>query len=104
MLQGRKRHGERLRLLQWLCVLLPLLCLALPVGAASPPAAAPAAEQPAKIHELLDLLGDPRVQEWIKAQQAARAAAPAPTAETKAEDQLASRLTAIRTHLQALVV
>src|SRR5262249_46837429 len=102
VLKSRKRPGLRALLTQFV-LLLPLLCVGLPLHAASPPAAAPAAEQPAKIRELLDLLGDPQVQDWIKAQQAAKAAAPAPAAAAKAEDQLASRLTAIRAHFQALV-
>src|SRR5712672_2006360 len=87
-------------LLKRLCLLLPLLCLGLPLHAASPPAA----EQPAKIRELLDLLGDPQVQDWIKAQQAAKAAEPAaaPSTPAKSPDLLASRLTAIRDHFAGL--
>jgi moderate conductance mechanosensitive channel len=90
------------------CLLLPLLLLAAPALAASPPAAAPAAAsptagEPAKIHELLGLLGDPQVQEWIKAQQAAKAAEPAAAgAQAKGPDLLATRFTAIRDHFAAL--
>ena len=77
MLQMSWRRGAGLSLLRRLCLLLPLLCLATPLQAASPPAA-PVADQPAKIRELLGLLGDPQVQDWIKAQQAAHAAKPRP--------------------------
>ncbi|HKF59866.1 MAG TPA: mechanosensitive ion channel domain-containing protein [Dongiaceae bacterium] len=83
MLQMSWRRGAGLSLLRRLCLLLPLLCLATPLQAASPPAA-PVADQPAKIRELLGLLGDPQVQDWIKAQQAAHEAKPpaaAPTAK-----------------------
>jgi hypothetical protein len=72
--------------LKRLCLLLPLLCLGLPLHAASPPAA----DQPAKIRELLDLLGDPQIQDWIKAQQAAKTAEPAADTQAKAPDLLAS--------------
>src|SRR5258705_10247991 len=87
-------------LLKRLCLLLPLLCLGLPLHAASPPAA----DQPAKIRQLLDLLGDPQIQDWIKAQQAAKAtaAAAAPAPPAKGPDLLASRFTAIRDHFPAL--
>ena len=97
MLQVTMRFGERLVLLRRLClVMLPLLCLALPLHAASPPAAATAADQPAKVRELLGLLGDPQVQEWIKAQQADHEAkSPAPSGETKSVELLASRLAGI---------
>ena len=71
MLLVTKRRGAGLSLLRRLCLLLlPLLWLGAPLQAASPPAATAAADQPAKIRELLGLLGDPQVQEWIKAQQA----------------------------------
>ena len=100
MRQSMKRHG-RLVLLKRLALLLPLLCLGLPLQAASPPAAAP--DQPAKVRELLGLLGDPQVQEWIKAQAAHEAKPAGPTAEAQSEQLLANRLAGIRTHLQALV-
>ena len=105
MLHMTMRFGERLVLLRRLClVMLPLLCLALPLHAASPPAAATAADQPAKVRELLGLLGDPQVQEWIKAQQAAHEAnPPAPAGEAKSAELLASRLAGIRAHMQALI-
>ncbi|HEX7199670.1 MAG TPA: hypothetical protein VF213_09350, partial [Dongiaceae bacterium] len=105
MLQVTMRFGERLVLLRRLCLfMLPLLCLALPLRAASPPPAATAADQPAKVRELLGLLGDPQVQEWIKAQQAAHEAkSPAPSGETKSAELLASRLAGIRAHMQALI-
>src|SRR5262245_49858131 len=80
MLQVTKRRGAGLSLLRRLCLLLlPLLWLGAPLQAASPPAATATADQPAKIRELLGLLGDPQVQEWIKAQQADGEAKP-PTA------------------------
>jgi small-conductance mechanosensitive channel len=103
LLQTSKRRGTRLSLLRWLYLLLPLLCLATPIQAASPPPAT-AADQPAKVRELLGLLGDPQVQEWIKAQQAAHEAKPAaPTGEAKSADLLAGRLAGIRAHMQALI-
>ncbi|HSY85252.1 MAG TPA: hypothetical protein VLA85_01675, partial [Verrucomicrobiae bacterium] len=94
--------------LRRICLLLPLLFFGSPLLAASPPAAAPAAAsptagEPAKIHELLGLLGDPQVQEWIKAQQAAKAAEPAAAGtQAKGPDLLATRFTAIRDHFGAL--
>ena len=60
------RFGERLVLLRRLCLLLmPLLCLGAPLHAASPPAAAPAADQPAKVRELLGLLGEAHYRRWF---------------------------------------
>src|SRR6476661_5861235 len=104
MSQRNRIVPRALLFLKRLCLLLPLFCLGLPLQAASPPAAPPAAEQPAKIRELLELLGDPQVQDWIKAQQAAKAAEPAaaPGAPAKGPDLLASRLTAIRDHFAGL--
>jgi len=104
MSQRNRIAPRALLFLKRLCLLLPLLCLGLPLQAASPPATPAAAEQPAKIRELLDLLGDPQVQDWIKAQQAAKAAEPAvaPGTPAKGPDLLASRLTAIRDHFAGL--
>src|SRR5262250_1128687 len=85
MVQVTKRRGAGLSLLRRLClILLSLFWLGAPLQAASPPAATAAADQPAKIRELLGLLGDPQVQEWIKAQQTTREAKP-PTAGPTAE-------------------
>ena len=102
-LQTSKRRGAGHSLLRRLCLLLlPLLCLGLPLHAASPPAAAPTPDQPAKIRELLGLLGDPQVQDWIKAQQAAREAKPpAPAGEAKSADLLAGRLAGLRDEVAA---
>jgi moderate conductance mechanosensitive channel len=99
----RQRREGRLAFLKRLALLLvPLLWLGLPLQAASPPAADPAAGQPAKIRDLLDLLGDPQVQDWIKAQQAAKETAPPTTGEANPPDLLATRLAAIRGHMQTL--
>jgi small-conductance mechanosensitive channel len=83
--------------------------LLLMVGFATPlqagaPVASPA-DQPAKIQELLDLLANPQVQDWIKAQQATEAAAPTEPAATLGNTKglLSSHLGAIREHVAALV-
>ena len=69
----------------------------------------PAAEPPAKVQELLKLLDDPAVREWLAQHQAGTAAAqPTPPAapaeqEMGASSYFAGRIAAIREHMTALV-
>jgi small-conductance mechanosensitive channel len=107
---GRPRIRRLARLACWLA-LLAGLAIAPPLQAASPPPPADGVAsdgtasnatgggEPAKVRELLDLLADPAIQSWLKAEHAAKTAAPAeaPT------PQLSSRLAAIHAHLGALV-
>lgn len=79
-------------------LMLALPGMAAPSEAATPPAAE--ASEPAKVRELLDLLGDSQVQDWLKAQQAAR---PVKQAAPEAQDLLSNRLGAIRQHIAALI-
>jgi hypothetical protein len=81
-------------------ILLFLLGVAGPLQAAAPTLAR--SDQPAKVRELLDLLADRQVQDWITAQEAAKPAAPA-AAEAKVQGLLSARLGAIRGHMAALV-
>ncbi len=71
--------------------------------------AAPAAEPPAKVQELLKLLDDPAVRDWLAQQKAGAAAAePAPPAAPAEQamgpsSYFAGRVAAIREHMNALV-
>jgi len=109
------KSGVRLRSRQWSQFHRRILCLLpLVVGLLNPlpllaGSSAPAqgsggwlAEQPAKVRELLGLLADPQIQEWLKAQQAQKAGTPAPSAGSAARDMLSTRLGAIRAHMAAL--
>jgi small-conductance mechanosensitive channel len=71
---------------------------------------APAAEPPAKVQELLKLLDDPAVRDWLAQQKAGTAAAQAappaesaPAKEMGASSYFAGRIAAIREHMTALV-
>jgi moderate conductance mechanosensitive channel len=66
---------------------------------------APAAQKdtPPQVRELLDLLADPAVRDWLQQQHAAQAAAATPAGpETTPSSLLADRVAAIRQHLQTL--
>jgi small-conductance mechanosensitive channel len=66
---------------------------------------APSAEPPAKVQELLQLLDDPAIRDWLAQQRAGAAAAqPAPPAEKEmgASSYFAGRIAAIREHMTAL--
>jgi moderate conductance mechanosensitive channel len=71
--------------------------------------ATPSAGQPppAKVQQLLELLDDPAVHDWLQQHRAAVAPAPAPAAtagpEISASGYAASRIAAIRAHLASLV-
>lgn len=66
---------------------------------------APAAQKdtPPQVRQLLDLLADPAVRDWLQQQHAAQAAAAAPAdVETTPSSLLADRVAAIHQHLQTL--
>jgi len=74
-------------------------------GSVGKPAAAKADETtPAKIHELLTLLADPKVQEWLDKEAKAKAASQsAPeNVETSISRYFDAQLGAVRTHMLAL--
>jgi len=86
-----------------------ILLFALSIHMAAAQEAAPAAEPPAKVQELLQLLDDPAVRDWLAQHQAAAAtpapaSAPAPAAETSTApaSYFADRIAAIRQHVTAL--
>jgi len=100
------------------CILLLVLLLGWQVTDAVAQTAAPApeaaAETPPQIRELLDLLADPTVRDWLERQRPAApvTAAPAtaaattpangPAAKTGMAGYMAKRLVAIRTHIAEL--
>ena len=108
--KGTARNEQNRVTGHWaLLVLARIGLLLLLVGSATPlqaaaPVASPA-DQPAKIRELLDLLADPQVQDWIEAREGSEAAAPAEPVAThgNAQGLLSARLDAIRGHMAALV-
>jgi small-conductance mechanosensitive channel len=75
---------------------------ALPASAQDTPAAVK--DTPPKVRELLDLLADPAVRDWLQQQHAAQAAAAAAPAgpEMTPSSMLADRVAAIHQHLQML--
>ncbi len=92
------------------CVRAGILALALLAATAATPALAqsPApgagAEPPPRVQELLELLGDPGVRDWLEAQRA-RSHAPAPAAaseEAQIEGYFATPVAAIRQHFASL--
>ena len=113
---GRKRRGAArnvqsrfarhwaLLAQAWIGLLLLLLFASSTPLQAAAPVVSPT-DQPGKIQELLDLLANSQVQDWIKAQAAAAAVAPAEPAATHvgAGNLLSGRLGAIRGHMAALV-
>src|SRR5262249_42383401 len=79
-----------------------LSCAAAPALAQDAPAAQK--DTPPKVGELLDLLADPAVRDWIQQQHAAaQAAAPAAAPDTTTSGYMADRVGRIREHVQALV-
>jgi hypothetical protein len=100
---ARRPHRWMGRLGRGVCLLLAFICLGLaaPSRAAAPSATEPG--QPAKVRELLDLLADPQVRDWIKAQAAPKAAAAAPQSpQAELQGRFSARLGAIRAHLAGL--
>ena len=81
------------------------LCIAPPTALAAK-GAAPVSEEAtsSKVHELLTLLADPKVQEWLEKQDEAKAAAGTASgaAENSISHELDSHLSAIREHIVAL--
>jgi moderate conductance mechanosensitive channel len=94
----------RIRVQHRLCTIVAALALVLCSGAVIAQGTTQPADTPPKVRELLDLLADPAVRDWLTQQQATQAAAaPVPAGpETTPSGQLASRLAAIRQHLHAL--
>jgi len=75
-----------------------------PVAAMPSLAQEAAGDPPPRVQELLELLADPAVQDWLQRQTAASAAtATTDIADVATPDYLARRIDAIRTHLEALV-
>src|SRR5436309_1614271 len=68
-------------------------------------AATEAETTPAKVHELLTLLADPKIQEWLTQEAKAKAASQsAPeNAEVSVSQYFDARLGAVRAHIVALV-
>jgi len=80
--------------------LLLLSCTGASLAQDAPPAQK---ETPPQVRELLDLLADPAVRDWLQQQHAAQAVAAAPAAvEETPSGLLAERIARIRQHLQTL--
>jgi len=91
--------------LRHVCTIVAALALLLCASAALAQGTAAPADTSPKVRELLDLLADPAVRDWLTQQQAAQAAtaAPAPAGpEATPSGHLANRLAAIRQHIHAL--
>ena len=85
-----------------------LACLVATALLVSSPIAAQAPQQPPtppKVRELLDLLADPGVQDWLKKQRTAAPAHRAPDTKPGEDDGLSpgARVASVRKHLAALV-
>jgi small-conductance mechanosensitive channel len=77
--------------------------VALPLAARAQPAPVPAPADtpaPAKVKDLLDLLADPGVRDWLEKQRAARPAAPAPAEAPPMS--MGARIGDIRAHIAGL--
>jgi len=80
-----------------------LLLLSCMTAALAQDAPAAQKETPPQVRELLDLLADPAVRDWLQQQHAAQAVAAAPAGpEETPSGLLAERVAGIRQHLQAL--
>jgi small-conductance mechanosensitive channel len=94
----------RLRLRHVYTIVAALALLLCASAALAQGTAAPADTSP-KVRELLDLLADPAVRDWLTRQQAAQAATTAPPPagpEATPSGQLANRLANVRQHLHGL--
>src|SRR5271169_6192301 len=103
-ISGRTAVGFALRTAAiWLAALL-IGAVTLPAAYAASATATKSAKTsaetatPAEIDALLSLLGDPKVQAWLKEQHATEAAAPAPAKpkEESPEDMMSARVEAVR--------
>src|SRR5437667_3074267 len=108
MYQGKSIAGAA-RHITAICLAALVFALAPLSGAvAAQPAKSTAASEadttPAKVHELLTLLADPKVQQWLEMEAKAKTAAGSAleTAETSISHEFDSRVAAIREHLVAL--
>src|SRR5215468_8122147 len=84
-----------------------ILATALPCGvfAATQKATKPSTSEeasPKQIQELMTLLGDPKVRNWLEQQSRAQAAAEQTATEESVSQALDNRLAAIREHIAAL--
>jgi moderate conductance mechanosensitive channel len=94
----------------WLAALL-VVAVTLPAAYAASATATKSAKAsaetatPAEIDALLSLLGDAKVQAWLKQQHATEAADPAPakTKDDSPEDMMSARVEAVRGHLADMV-
>ena len=91
----------------WLVALTPCMTPQAALAAkATGTSAVPASEEAtsSKVHELLTLLADPKIQEWLEKQDEAKAAAGAAsgTADNSISHELNSDLSAIREHIVGL--
>ena len=108
MYQGKSIAGAA-RHITAICLAALVFALAPLSGAvAAQPAKSTAASEPdttpAKVHEFLTLLADPKVQQWLEMEAKAKTAAGSAleTAETSISREFDSRVAAIREHLVAL--
>src|SRR5262245_12373542 len=99
---GRGFVGRFLRRTLFLSAGLLLFALSLAPAAAQD--SAPAAELPAKVQELLQLLDDPAVRDWLAQHRAGAAPAPVPAETEMASPSgwFADRIAAIRAHVTGL--
>ena len=105
-LRRRDTKGIEVGALRRILTSLAFCCLAwaLPAGAQDAPAAAPE-QAPARVQELLQLLQDPAVRDWLAQNRAAEAAptqAPAAEPEMTASGFVAGRIAAVRRHVADL--
>src|SRR6516165_4268942 len=92
-----------------ICFAVAILSIGAPAGAlaAAPKAGKPAASAkseatPEKIQELMTLLADPKVRDWLEQESKAEAASKQAVTEESVSQALDSRLGAIREHIVAL--
>ena len=109
-IRGRTAIGLALRGAAILLAALLISAVTVPAGYAASGTATKSAKTsaetatPAEIDALLSLLGDPKVQAWLKQQHSteAAAAAPAKPKDDSPEDMMSARVDAVRGHLAAL--
>lgn len=105
---GAMHEGKRIVMVAGLAAAISLaaiiLATVLPCGALAAPAAGEEAATSPKVHELVTLLVDPKVQEWLKQQDEKKSAAASgqDTAAASVSHALDFHLAAIREHIIAL--